>query len=148
MVKAKSKNQADGQTTNDGVEPMVLALAEQLGTFLGRVQARAEGWLENEELREQVGKIRDGATQLLDRVNRASAAARQSAAKETPAAKQSAASPTTRAANGRSGGGVDAPGKRHRQPPPQEAINKRMGEVQGKRAGQKQFKVGKSRGRG
>ena len=116
MAKAKSgKNQAeDGQVTNEGVEPMVIALAEQLGTFLGRVQAKADGWLENEALREQVGQIRDGATQLLDRVNRASAAARQSVAEAMPAAKNSAAKPKAPAAKGRSGGTVDAPGKRHR----------------------------------
>ena len=150
MAKAKSgKNQAaDGQVTNESMEPMVLALAEQLGTFLGRVQAKADGWLENDALREQVGQIRDGATQLLDRVNRASAAARQSAAKVMRTAKKSTATPTAPSTKGRSGGTVDAPGKRHRKPPPQESINKRMGERVGKQAGQKQFKVGKSRGRG
>jgi hypothetical protein len=41
-----------------------------------------------------------------------------------------------------------APGKRHRKPPPQEAIDKRMGEPVGKQMGQKNFRVGKSRGRG
>ena len=45
-------------------------------------------------------------------------------------------------------GAVDAPGKRHRKPPPQESINKRMGEPVGKQMGQKSFQVGKSRGRG
>lgn len=45
-------------------------------------------------------------------------------------------------------GAVDAPGKQHRKPPPQEAINKRLGEPVGKQMGQKSFKVGKSRGRG
>ena len=41
-----------------------------------------------------------------------------------------------------------APGKRHRKPPPQETIHKRMGEPVGKQMGQKSFKGGKSRGRG
>ena len=152
MANPKStKNQAaapDGQATD--MEPMVIALAEQLGTFIGRVQAKADGWLENEALREQVSQIRDGAANLLKHVNSASAAARQSAA--VPAAKKSTAASTEkstpRAAAGRSGGAVDAPGKRHRKPPPLQPINKRMGEMQGKKAGQKQFKVGKSRGRG
>ena len=45
-------------------------------------------------------------------------------------------------------GAVDAPGKRHRKPPPQEAIDKRMGEPVGKKTGQKNFKMGKGRGRG
>jgi hypothetical protein len=148
---AKKTQAAGGQTTNNGVEPIVIALAEQLGAFVGRVQAKADGWLENETLRQQVGQIRDGATQLLDRMNRASAAAREAAAKAMPAVKSSpvfaenaAVASTMRASRGP----VDAPGKRHRKPPPQESINRRMGEPSGKHAGQKQFKVGKSRGRG
>lgn len=161
MAKAKpAKNESDdGQVTSEGVEPMVIALAEQLGTFLGRVQARADGWLENDALRQQVSQIRDGATQLLDRVNRAGVTARNSAAKLIAAKPKALAAPKrgregeksatkSAKATGRSGGAVDAPGKRHRKPPPQESIDKRMGEVRGKQAGQKQFKVGKSRGRG
>jgi hypothetical protein len=143
MAKSEKNQAADGRRTTDGVEPMVIALAEQLGTFLGRVQAKAEGWLESDALREQVGQIRDGATQLLNRVNSAAAEVRKSVAPPAKKAKSTAAP-----AKGRSGGTVDAPGKRHRKAPPQESINKRMGEVQGKKAGQKQFKVGKSRGRG
>ena len=148
MAKAKSaKNQStDGPITSDTVEPMVVALAEQLGTFLGRVQAKAEGWLENDTLREQVSQIRDGAANLLKHVNSASTAARNAVMK--PKVKMAKAKSTASAAKSRSGGTVDAPGKRHRKPPPQEAINKRMGEPTGKQAGQKQFKVGKSRGRG
>ena len=145
---AKKKQAADGQATNDSVEPMVIALAEQLGTFLGRVQAKADGWLENEALREQVTQIRDGAANLLKRVNDASAVARQSVKSTTPAAKKFTAPPATPAITRRSGGTVDAPGKRHRKPPPQESINKRMGEPTGKQAGQKQFRGGSRRGRG
>ena len=110
MAKAKStKNAAvDGQMTGESVEPMVIALAEQLGTFLGRAQAKADGWLENDALRQQLTQIRDGATQLLNRVNRASVVARKAVAK--PAAKKTSAKS---AANpkGRSGGAVDAQGK-------------------------------------
>ena len=147
--KAATNPPAEQNATNDGVEPMVIALAEQLGSFMGRVQAKADGWLENEALRQQVSQIRDGATQLLDRVNRAGLAARNSVAKAVTAAKPTATSATKSVkATGRSGGAVDAPGKRHRKPPPQESIDKRMGEPEGKKAGQKQFKVGKSRGRG
>ena len=147
MSKAKSGTDqaAGGQVTNDGIEPMVVALAEQLGTFLGRVQAKAEGWLENDTLRVQVGQIRDGATNLLKHVNSASTAARNAVMK--PKVKMSKAKSAS-AAKGRSGGTVDAPGKRHRKPPPQESINKRMGEKTGKKAGQKQFSPGTRRGRG
>ena len=145
---AKKKQAADGKAKNENVEPMVVALAEQLGTFMGRVQAKADGWLENEALRQQVSQIRDGAARLLKQVNSASAGARQTVANAMPGAKKSTATPKASAAKRRSGGAVDAPGKRHRKPPPQQAVNKRMGEPGGKQAGQKQFKVGKSRGRG
>jgi hypothetical protein len=43
-------------------------------------------------------------------------------------------------------GPVDAPGKRHRKPPPQERIDKRMGEPVGKQLGQKSAKMTRGRG--
>ena len=45
-------------------------------------------------------------------------------------------------------GPVDAPGKRHRRPGLQEAIDKRMGEPRGKHMGQKSVKAGWRVGRG
>ena len=155
-VRKAEKARAEAEKTTVDLEPRVVALAEQLGGFLGRVQAKADGWLDNEALRNQVAKIRDGAADLLKHVNRASAAARASATNLAPPKRQgregekpapaaeAAAAPTPRASRGP----VDAPGKRHRKPPPQERIDKRMGEPVGKKMGQKQFKVGKSRGRG
>jgi hypothetical protein len=62
----------------------------------------------------------------LDRLNRKSPVTRNTAPKQT-------ATPTTRASRGP----VDAPGKRHRKPLPQERIDKRMGEPRGKQMGQK-----------
>jgi len=59
------------------------------------------------------------------------------------AAKQSAA-PAARASRGP----VDAPGKHHRKPLPQERLDKRMGEPRGKQMGQKNAKVGRRGGRG
>ena len=103
------------------VEPMVIALAEQLGTFLGRVQAKADGWLENESLREQVTRIRDGATAVLAQVNGAGARARKLVTRAKPAAptrKKKAKTARPRP------GGVDAPGKRHRKPPPQLKVDR------------------------
>lgn len=137
-----SKEPATEKATVD-LEPKVVALAEQLGWFLGRVQAKADGWLDKDALRKQVAQIRDGAADLLKHVNRASEAARKAVAKPAPAA-EPAATPKPRASRG----AVDAPGKRHRKPPPQDRIDKRMGEPVGKKLGQKQFKGGKSRGRG
>jgi hypothetical protein len=45
-------------------------------------------------------------------------------------------------------GPVDAPGKRHRTPPPQERTDKRTGEPRGKQMGQKGVKAGWRTGRG
>lgn len=140
MAKRKAAKKSAGETqTNQNVEPMVIALAEQLGSFLGRVQKKADGWLENEALRQQVSQIRDGAADLLKQVGKAGGAARKSAA--TPARKSKAKA----AQKARSGGMVDAPGKRHRKPPPHELFDPRLGEPMGKQMGQKSLK---RRGRG
>ena len=109
----------------EGVEQKVVALAEQLGGFLGTVRAKADGWLDREALLKEVGRIRDGAADLLEQMNRANPLAR------TPATPAVAAAPRP------SRGAVDAPGKRHRKPPPQERLDKRMGEPVGKKMGQK-----------
>lgn len=45
-------------------------------------------------------------------------------------------------------GPVDAPRKRHRKPPPQEPLDKRLGEPRGKQMGQKSVKTGWRGGRG
>ena len=149
MAKRKAaKNQAaDGQAASDGVEPRVVALAAQLGTFLGRVQRKADGVLENAALRKQASQIRDGAADLLKLVNRAGIAARQTVAKQV-AARKSKAKPAAKSGKGRSGGVVDAPGKRHRKPPPEELFDPRLGEPMGKQMGQKSLKNRMRSGRG
>ena len=45
-------------------------------------------------------------------------------------------------------GPVDAPGKRHRKPLPDEPMDKRLGEPRGKKMGQKGAKTGWRSGRG
>jgi hypothetical protein len=67
-------------------------------------------------------------------------AVRKAVQKDRSQAKQTAAA--------RSRGPVDAPGKRHRKPPPQEPIDKRLGEPRGKQMGQKSVKTGWRGGRG
>ena len=61
---------------------------------------------------------------------------------------QATAKQTATSATRLSRGPVDAPGKRHRKPPPQEPIDKRMGEPRGKQMGQKSVKAGWRGGRG
>lgn len=134
---ARTGRPEGGKATHDVVEQKVVALAEQLGWFIGTVQAKADGWLDREALRKEMGRIRDGAAEILEHVNRASAAARTSAA--TPAVASRARA---------SRGAVDAPGKRHRKPPPQEPLDRRMGEPIGKQMGQKSAKNRMRSGRG
>lgn len=148
--KAVKTKQTVAKTPQETVEPMVVALAGQLGALLGRMRGTADGWLENDAVRQQVSQIRDGATQLLEQVNRAGAAAKKSASKLMPVVKANAAKARQAAApakakaparaKNRSGGTVDAPGKRHRKPPPEELFDPRLGEPMGKQMGQKSFK--------
>jgi hypothetical protein len=165
MATRKAVSEQKGKpATGEVVEQKVMELAEQLGWFLGKVQAKADGWLESEAVQKQLGQIRDGAADLLEHVKGAGAVVREAAAKSASAAKISATPvavapiepPAQRLASAPSAlrrskpnrGAVDAPGKRHRKPPPQERVDKRMGEAVGKKMGQKSFQVGKSRGRG
>jgi hypothetical protein len=208
--KSPKKTQATAKTA-DTVESKVVALAEQLGWLLGTVRGKADGLLANEAVQQEVARIRDGATELMEYVNRAGATASQKAAgaintaidaapavvassrkavaQASTTAKQAVASASTSAkqmaasasksakkavataseaarkaaksakpaepvvvtVKARSGGTVDAPGKRHRKPPPQVKLTpamKRMGEPTGKQAGQKQFMPGHGARRG
>ncbi len=136
--RAAQKDQSESLgTTSDLVEEKVVAFAEQLGFLIGTVQAKAEGWLDRKALNKAVGRIRDSATDLLDQVNREGTLQRKTAAKQT-------ATSATRLSRGP----VDASGKRHRKPWPQEPIDKHMGEPEGKQMGRKSAKHGRRGGRG
>ena len=155
MAKRKAAKKPAGLTmTNDSAEPMLITLAEQLGSFLGGLQRKADVLMEGESVQQQLTLIRDGATQLLERVNQASESVRKSAAKAATSVKSSVASagksapPAPPAPMRRSRGAVDAPGKKHRKPPPQEKIDRHMGEPVGKQMGQKSMKNRMRSGRG
>ena len=137
-VRKAGTNRSKGDT-----EAKVVALAEQLGWFLGTVQGKAEGWLDRDVLRKEVAKIRDGATQLLQHVDGAARSARMEPARPKAAAKPKSAALKVKPSRG----AVDAPGKKHRKPPPQERFDARMGEPVGKQLGQKNFKLGSGRRR-
>ena len=93
--------------TPEAVEQKVVALAEQMGRLLGTVQAKAEGWLDPTYMRDQLTRIQDGATDLLSHLGIAAGHSGESTRQ-----------PAVRPSRGRSGGKVDAPGKKHRPPPP------------------------------
>ena len=100
-------SETSAATATDAVEQKVVALAEQMGRLIGTVQAKAEGWLDPQYMRDQLTRIQDGATDLLSHLG---ITAGQSG--------ESARQPPVRPSRGRSGGKVDAPGKKHRPPPP------------------------------
>ena len=100
---------ASATTTADAMEQRVVAFAEQLGRIAGTVQAKAEGWMDRETLNKQIASVRDGAVALL----------KQLAGGATKASKKKPAAAAARGRNkGRSGGVVDAPGKKHHKPMP------------------------------
>jgi hypothetical protein len=130
----------------DAVEQQVVAFAEQLGRIAGTVQAKAEGWMDREALRAQISNVRDRAADLLEQlgggatedvdarlkgsrsttgahdIGAATTGNKPNAAPRGAAKKARAGTATASAkAKGRSGGVVDAPGKRHRKPLPNPA---------------------------
>jgi hypothetical protein len=119
----------------ESMEERVIAFSEQLGRVVGTVQAKAEGWMDRDALKKQIVSIRDGAADLLE----------QMAAKEKKVVRKVVAA----VAKGRSGGYVDAPGKKHRKPMPRDtrAIAE-SAKAKTKRAGASMVKTMKQRGRG
>ena len=95
----------------DAIEQRVVAFAEQLGRLVGTVQAKADGWMDVPALQEQVTRIRDGAAGLLRQLGEAGARGKAAAATASRKSEK-----PTRSTAGRSGGKVDAPGKKHRKP--------------------------------
>ena len=92
-------------TTTDPTEQRLVAFAEQLGRMVGTIHAKAEGWMDRETLNKQIISVRDGAAHLLEQLADATKATKTPAVVTAPGRNR-----------GRSGGVVDAPGKRHRTP--------------------------------
>jgi len=91
------------------VERQVLAFAEQLGYVAGSIQSKAGGLMDRETLSRQVSGVRDGAKHLLAQL-----------AREVTTRVRRAPAPSRAPRKARSGGTVDAPGKKHRKPAPSE----------------------------
>ena len=91
-----------------GMEQRVLAFAKQAGYVAGTIQLKTEGWMDRETLRKQLASVRDGATQLLEQLGSAAGKIRR----------RKAAPSKRKAVRARSGGMVDAPGKKHRKRAP------------------------------
>jgi len=131
---------ASDATKPDAIEQRVVAFAEQLGRIVGAVQAKTEGWMDRDALSRQIAAVRDSAATLLEQL--AGGVAKVS--KKTPV---NAAA--TSKSKGRSGGVVDAPGKKHRKPMPNDpraiASGARTATM---RAGKTMTKTARLRGRG
>ena len=107
----------------------------EAGVVAGVEEADAsEGEVRTRQVREDDVPL-EYLEQDLDRLNRTRPLPRSTAAKQTAT--------STRVSRGP----VDAPGKRHRKPLPQEPIDKRLGEPRGKQMGQKNDKTGRRGGR-
>ena len=104
---AKKTTTASDVKPADAMEQRLVAFAEQLGKVAGTFQAKADGWMDRETLNKQIASVRDGAAQLIKQLG----IGPKRAAKKKPA-------PVKPVAKGRSGGTVDAPGKKHRKPGP------------------------------
>jgi hypothetical protein len=125
----------------DAIEQRLVAFAEQLGRLVGTVQARADGWMDGPALQEQVTRVRDGAAGLLRQLGAAAARGKAAASRGTKRPKK-----PTAAAGGRSGGKVDAPGKKHRKPAPRTRSVKHSDEMISKGNAARQMRHGRHKG--
>ena len=131
---------ASGATTGDALEQRVLAFAEQLGRIAGTFQAKAEGWMDREALTKQIAGLRDGAAELLEQL---------AGGATKPSTRVPAAAGALGNTKGRSGGVVDAPGKKHRKPMPADpGANKAASQAAKMRAAKTMVKTNRRRGRG
>ena len=124
----------------DGLEQRVLAFAEQLGRIAGTVQAKAAGWMDGDALKKELARVRDGAADLLQRLT-----------PDTPAVAENrpTGGAARRPSRARSGGIVDAPGKKHRSPMPTDpGANRADSQAAKMRAAKTMVKTPRRRGRG
>jgi hypothetical protein len=124
----------------DGLEQRVLAFAEQIGRIGGTVQAKTAGWMDGDTLKMELVRVRDGATDLLQQL---------SADAPPVTENRSTAGAAPRSSRARSGGMVDAPGKKHRQAAANDpGANRADGQAAKMRAAKTMVKTSRHRGRG
>lgn len=129
-----------GATTGDALEQRVIAFAEQLGRIAGTVYGKAEGWMDREALMKQIASVRDGAADLLEHLAGAAKSISHASAVSAPPA-----AGTRR----RSGGAVDAPGKKHRKAMPADpGASQAASQAAKMRTAKTMVKTSRRRGRG
>lgn len=128
----------------DSIEQRVLAFAEQLGRMAGTIQAKTGGWTDRETLNAQIAGVRDGASHLLEQLTGGSKKAAKKKGGKAPVRRAGSA-----VTSGRSGGTVDAPGKKHRKPTATDGSAKVAASQAAKvRTAKTMVKTSKRRGRG
>jgi hypothetical protein len=106
-AKGKSTPTTAPQATSETVDDRLMAFAEVLGRTAGTIHGRAEGLVDPAKLTGQLAAVRDGAAHLIEQIG-----------KLTPGFRKKPVAKGRAVAKGRSGGTVDAPGKKHRAPMP------------------------------
>jgi hypothetical protein len=125
------------------MDQRLTAFAEHLGTLVGTLQNKAEELVDREALARELSSLKDDASGLLDQLGSfASSVGARTAKGRRPAAPASKKE-TKRADRGP----VDAPGKRHRQPPPQKRVSRSMNQAKGTQTAPK-LGTARRRGRG
>ena len=128
-----------GAPREDGLEERVLAFAEQLGRIAGTVQAKTAGWMDSAALKKELARVRDGAADLLQQLTPDASSVAVNSPAATPATKR----------QGRSGGIVDAPGKKHRpRMPTDPGANRADSQAAKVRVAKTMIKTSRRRGRG
>ena len=124
----------------NGLEGRVLAFAEQLGRIAWALQARTAGWMDGDALKTELAIVRDGAADLLQQLTADAPPVAMSRPTGGPAPTRS---------QGRSGGIVDAPGKKHRpRMPTDPGANRADSQAAKMRAAKTMVKTSRRRGRG
>ena len=103
-------------TATRELNSQALALAEQLGRIAGTLEGTAEAWLNRAAVTDQLTKVRDGATQLLNSLAGGVANGRRAAQKKP--AEAAANRSTRRVAGAANADPAHAPGKAHRKAAP------------------------------
>jgi hypothetical protein len=126
---------AAGGPANASIEQRLIEFAEQLGHFAGNLQAKADQLLDRDALTAQMITVRESAAELLAQLaagaKQASATAARAVGRtsQPPVPRKKAAgsakgggkkAPAAVTTRGRSGGVVDAPGKKRRKPLPKD----------------------------
>ena len=105
QMSGSTATKAVGVETVDAIGQRAATFAKQLERLVRTLQAKAKNGMTRDALYREIARVRDHATDLLERL-------------PSGKTKKAVAVAAVGRNRGRSGGAVDAPGKRHRRPMP------------------------------